>query len=162
MEEKDIWRLESFVRDSSGFIHARDLGIVSCVNARTRDWGGYVVDFVLASGSKDLMEDLRGCYAAMVEKVEGFKESFGHLVFPCVTGIVELDIESGKVYAIGVSDCLFVEECSNCKSFCNMTLRLVHEEALNGMALAGILMGAGNALARQLYAIGGILRGGAS
>lgn len=121
-----------------------------------------MVEFVLASESKDLMEDLRGCYAAMVEKVEGQKECFGHPVFPCITDVVELEIELENVYAIGVSDCLFVEEFSNCKSFCNMTLRLVYEEILNGMALADILMGAGQALTRQLYTIGSILREGAS
>lgn len=156
--------MENFVRDSSRFIHVRDLELesVSCVNAKTRNWGSHVVDLVLISESRDLMEDLQECYSRMVEKVEGFKESFGHLVFPCVTNVVELEIESEKAYAIGISDCLFVEEFSNCKSFCNMTLRLVYEEIFSGMALADILMGAGKALTRQLYAIGSILRGGAS
>lgn len=160
MEEKVFWRLTDFVGDSSGFISLHDLKSVSCVNAR--HWGGHVVDFVLASESKDLMEDLRGCYAAMVEKIEGYKECCEYLVCPCVTDIVEFDIEFEKVYAIGVSDCLFIEEYPNCKNFCNMTLRLVYEEALSGMALADILMGAGKALTRQLYAIGSILREGVS
>lgn len=160
MEEKDIWRLENFVRDSSGFISPRDLKCISCVNARNNC--GYIVDFVLASESRDLMEDLRGCYAAMVEKIEGYKDRFEYLMRPCVTDMIELEIESEKVYAIGVSDCLFIEEFPNCKNFCNMTLRLVYEETLSGMALADILMGAGKALTRQLYAIGSILREGAS